>query len=160
MTVEIKKIPGGIEVDGLRLRKGKCGCDGGGLSCCFSWSKVKRKGDEVNFKAKMSGPDSGETFDWGYTVSKEGVTVNVSVEDAAEKEIYSGYFPPAIEEWESRGWEIVSREGERRDGTVWRCAPCKWLYKEDEEGRPFEELPDDWKCPNCGVGKDQFEKIT
>jgi rubredoxin len=23
-------------------------------------------------------------------------------------------------------------------------------------GTPFEKLPDDWLCPLCGVGKDQF----
>ena len=23
-------------------------------------------------------------------------------------------------------------------------------------GTPFEELPEDWVCPICGVGKDQF----
>lgn len=22
----------------------------------------------------------------------------------------------------------------------------------------FEDLPDDWVCPLCGVGKDQFEE--
>lgn len=25
-------------------------------------------------------------------------------------------------------------------------------------GTPFEELPDDWKCPMCGVGKEHFTK--
>ncbi|MBO7436271.1 MAG: rubredoxin [Bacteroidaceae bacterium] len=25
-------------------------------------------------------------------------------------------------------------------------------------GTPFEELPEDWVCPICGVGKDQFSK--
>ena len=25
-------------------------------------------------------------------------------------------------------------------------------------GTPFEELPDDWTCPLCGVGKDDFNK--
>ena len=24
-------------------------------------------------------------------------------------------------------------------------------------GTPFESLPDDWVCPLCGVGKDDFE---
>jgi len=24
-------------------------------------------------------------------------------------------------------------------------------------GTPFEELHEDWVCPLCGVGKDQFE---
>ena len=23
-------------------------------------------------------------------------------------------------------------------------------------GTAFEDLPDDWTCPTCGVGKDQF----
>jgi rubredoxin len=27
------------------------------------------------------------------------------------------------------------------------------------QGTPFEKLPDDWVCPECGVGKDLFEKI-
>ena len=25
-------------------------------------------------------------------------------------------------------------------------------------GTPFEELLDNWKCPLCGVGKDEFSK--
>lgn len=25
-------------------------------------------------------------------------------------------------------------------------------------GTPFESLPEDWTCPICGVGKDQFSK--
>jgi len=25
-------------------------------------------------------------------------------------------------------------------------------------GTEFENLPDDWTCPLCGVGKDQFEQ--
>ena len=26
-------------------------------------------------------------------------------------------------------------------------------------GTPFEDLPDDWVCPICGVGKDQFAPV-
>ena len=26
-------------------------------------------------------------------------------------------------------------------------------------GTPFEELPEDWVCPICGVGKDQFSEV-
>lgn len=26
-------------------------------------------------------------------------------------------------------------------------------------GTPFEDLAHDWVCPECGVGKDMFEKI-
>ncbi len=28
-----------------------------------------------------------------------------------------------------------------------------------EPGTPFEDIPDGWVCPDCGVEKDMFEKI-
>jgi rubredoxin len=28
-----------------------------------------------------------------------------------------------------------------------------------EPGTPFEDLPDDWVCPMCGAGIDQFELV-
>ena len=34
------------------------------------------------------------------------------------------------------------------------CKICGYVY--DGE-MPFEQLPDDWTCPLCGVGKDHFE---
>jgi flavorubredoxin/rubredoxin len=37
-------------------------------------------------------------------------------------------------------------------GTIWRCNVCGYEY----EG---EELPEDFKCPVCGVGPDQFTKV-
>lgn len=26
-------------------------------------------------------------------------------------------------------------------------------------GTPWDKVPEDWVCPACGVGKDQFEKM-
>lgn len=46
------------------------------------------------------------------------------------------------------------------------CQVCGYVYDE-AAGDPdrgiapstkFEDLPDDWTCPLCGVGKDQFEE--
>ena len=50
----------------------------------------------------------------------------------------------------------------------YKCLVCGYVYdpaKGDPEngypsGRSFEDLPDNWTCPECGVGKDQFEKIS
>ncbi|MBP7102938.1 MAG: rubredoxin [Bacteroidales bacterium] len=47
------------------------------------------------------------------------------------------------------------------------CEVCGYVYDPaigDEEagikpGTAFEDLPDDWICPLCGVGKDQFTEI-
>ena len=45
------------------------------------------------------------------------------------------------------------------------CLVCDYVYDPKEcdpdsgisPGTAFEDLPDDWLCPVCGVGKDQFE---
>ena len=48
------------------------------------------------------------------------------------------------------------------------CTACGYIYN-PEEGDPengikpgthFEDLPDDWVCPQCGVGKEFFQKIA
>ncbi|MCI8272933.1 MAG: rubredoxin [Clostridia bacterium] len=41
----------------------------------------------------------------------------------------------------------------------YRCTVCGYIYDETEEGVKFEELPEEWVCPLCGVGKDMFEKV-
>ncbi|MEW5746337.1 MAG: rubredoxin [Nitrospirota bacterium] len=159
MTVAIQKIPGGFSLDGLELKSGKCGCTSIS-TCCYSWSKIKKRDDRTfEFVAKTTTPETSDFFTWGYTATREGVTVTVLVEDARDKKIYSGYLPPAAGAWEARGWTIAEKNGEREDGAVWRCASCRWLYKEDREGAPFASLPDDWKCPVCNVGKEAFESI-
>lgn len=159
MAVTIEKIPGGFSIDGFELKSGKCGCTSV-AKCCYSWSKVKKKDDRtVEFAAKTTASDTSDHYNWQYTVAKDGISVKVFVEDARDKEIFSGYLPPAVKEWAAKGWTITEQTGEREDGVVWRCAVCRWLYKEDREGKPFESLPKDWKCPKCGVGKDSFERI-
>ena len=37
------------------------------------------------------------------------------------------------------------------------CKVCGFVYDEDAEGVAFNELPEDYACPLCGVGKDEFE---
>ncbi|GBR72247.1 rubredoxin [Candidatus Termititenax spirochaetophilus] len=42
----------------------------------------------------------------------------------------------------------------------YRCTICGYVYDPAENNNVlFEDLPADWTCPDCGVGKDQFEKI-
>ena len=49
----------------------------------------------------------------------------------------------------------------------YRCLVCGYVYDPAEgdplgrirPGTPFSTLPDDWECPYCGVGKDQFERV-
>ena len=47
------------------------------------------------------------------------------------------------------------------------CKVCGWVY-DPKDGDPdsniapgtaFEDIPHDWVCPVCGVGKDDFEPV-
>ncbi len=38
----------------------------------------------------------------------------------------------------------------------YRCVVCNYIYDEKIEGKKFQDLPDDWKCPVCNVFKDLF----
>ena len=33
------------------------------------------------------------------------------------------------------------------------CNVCGWVYDEDEQGVKWEDLPEDFACELCGVGK-------
>lgn len=45
------------------------------------------------------------------------------------------------------------------------CTVCEYIYDPaigDPDsgippGTPFEEIPEDWECPDCGVSKENFE---
>jgi rubredoxin len=49
----------------------------------------------------------------------------------------------------------------------WVCEVCDYVYDPEkgdpdqgiEPGTPFEDLPDEWRCPDCGVGKEDFQPI-
>ncbi len=46
------------------------------------------------------------------------------------------------------------------------CTVCGYIYDPEqgdpdngvEPGTKFEDVPDDWTCPICGAGKEDFEK--
>lgn len=49
----------------------------------------------------------------------------------------------------------------------WKCTICGYVYDPAEgdtdsgiaPGTTFEDIPDDWTCPVCGVSKEDFEKV-
>ena len=49
----------------------------------------------------------------------------------------------------------------------YECIACGYIYDPAEgdpiagipAGTAFEDLPDDWLCPDCGLVKEEFEKI-
>lgn len=55
----------------------------------------------------------------------------------------------------------------RGGNEMYRCLACGYEYNPEigdpdngiAPGTPFEDLPDTWVCPLCGVGKDMFEEV-
>lgn len=49
----------------------------------------------------------------------------------------------------------------------YQCSVCGYVYDPEigdadagiAPGTPFEDVPEDWVCPVCGVDKDQFEAV-
>ena len=38
------------------------------------------------------------------------------------------------------------------------CDMCGWVFDEEEQGKKWEEVGEDFECPLCGVGKDNFSQ--
>ncbi len=49
----------------------------------------------------------------------------------------------------------------------WECLICGYIYDEARgdpdsgiaAGTRWEDIPDDWICPDCGVGKADFRRL-
>ena len=49
----------------------------------------------------------------------------------------------------------------------WRCIVCGFIYDEAkgcpeegiQPGTAWQDIPDDWLCPDCGVAKSDFEMV-
>ena len=75
--------------------------------------------------------------------------------------------------WELTDWNTVDlrlKDKSAKDNDADRkymCVVCGWVYDPtlgDPEsgiapGTPFKDIPDDWTCPACGVGKEHFEAL-
>ena len=50
------------------------------------------------------------------------------------------------------------------DMTVWQCITCGFIYSEKDgipeegiaPGTRWQDVSEDWLCPDCGMGKDDF----
>lgn len=77
----------------------------------------------------------------------------LSDEQKADTEVIAESTPAATEKDPTKDWR------------KYRCTVCGYIYNPDEgdppggvsEGTSFDDVPDDWTCPICGVPKTDFE---
>ena len=70
-------------------------------------------------------------------------------------EVIKGGAPKAAPTYMEEEIKMENAEGLKK----FRCKICGHIYDEAKEGVKFEDLPDDWKCPLCKVGKNMFEEV-
>ncbi len=106
-----------------------------------------------------------------------GKVINAEVLDEEEPMTYAYYqqvkkgsVPPAAPSYiktEPNGDNTVENKKEDVGMKKYQCGVCGYIY-DPEKGDPdsgivpgtaFEDIPEDWVCPVCGVAKDQFEPI-
>jgi len=85
------------------------------------------------------------------------------------REVLTGKTPPTAPSYVQKK-ENPKTKLTRREKTVMKkyvCDICGYIYDPEagdpdggiEPGTAFEDIPEDWICPVCGVGKDQFSEV-
>ena len=133
----------------------------------YKSSKDNDKFDGINFKEISEIPVLENTC--GYMVCKvidtmETSTHTIFLGEVIEADDYStenamtykyyhenlkGSSPKNAPTYEETSTSQVDKESKKRK---WRCSICGYIHEADE-------LPDDFKCPICGVGKEYFELV-
>ena len=133
----------------------------------YKSSKDTDEFDGINFKEISEIPVLENTC--GYMVCKvidtmETSTHTIFLGEVIEADDYStenamtykyyhenlkGSSPKNAPTYEETSTSQVDKESKKRK---WRCSICGYIHEADE-------LPDDFKCPICGVGKELFELV-
>ncbi|GAH71630.1 unnamed protein product [marine sediment metagenome] len=82
------------------------------------------------------------------------------------RDVKGGRTPRTAATYVEKKPKVKSETGDQ-EMKKYKCLMCGYIYDPavgDPDngvaaGTAFEDLPDDWTCPECGVGKDEFEPI-
>lgn len=101
----------------------------------------------------------------GEVLEAQAVGVQAPMTYAYYHQVKGGKTPPKASSYEPSSKETNKAENfqvkeaksmseeKRAEQVGWRCTVCGYIEWVDE-------LPDDFKCPICGVGKEMFERVT
>lgn len=154
----------------------------------FQSGKEVDKFSQVTYKTGLSGApivldktiayidcEVQQEIDTGSHIMFIGLAVDAEVIDPSRppltytyyRDVIKGISPenaPTYTEKEDVAGTEVRTESELKK---FRCLVCGYIYDPAEgdpsknipAGTSFEELPDDWRCPICGVGKEEFKSL-
>ena len=91
-------------------------------------------------------------------------------ERSAAKNLNNRIFQDIQQYFSDNGYKNKIINIKKKKGNIMKkyvCDVCGWIY-DPEVGDPdggiapgtaIEDIPDDWVCPLCGVGKDDFSPV-
>ena len=95
-----------------------------------------------------------------FELNEEGKAVAVNegeVQDAIDNCPVSAIAAEEAAEEVMEAVEETVEETVEEKPAVYTCSVCGYVYDPAQnDGVAFEDLPEDWVCPLCGVGKDMF----
>ena len=68
-----------------------------------------------------------------------------------EGDVFSDAMPMSYAYYQAHKGKLTRATSEQGK-TAWICTACGYIYYGDE-------VPDDYKCPLCGLGKSYFKKV-
>lgn len=106
-----------------------------------------------------------QTVDAGTHTIFIGKVTNAEVFNQDDPMTYAHYHK--IKSGGGQPQKTVTTSTEQPSGEEYKCTVCGYVYNSAvgdvdngvEPGTSFEQLPDTWTCPMCGVGKEHFEKL-
>jgi len=116
-----------------------------------------------------------EEIDTGSHIMYIGLAVDAEVIDDRQSALTYAYYRDVIKGISPENAPTYTDKSKLAEAEIkteselkkFQCLSCGYIY-EPEAGDPskgippgtaFEDLPNDWTCPICGVGKDEFKSL-
>ena len=106
-----------------------------------------------------------ETYDVGSHLMFIGELVEADVLDQSKealtylhyRQVKKGIAPKNAPTYVDKSKLLKKPQG--GDFAKYECGACGYIYDEEKDGKKFDDLPDDWRCPLFGSEKDDFFKL-
>lgn len=101
-----------------------------------------------------------EEFDMGTHILFIGELVNAEIINEGEPLTYNYYRKEKKGITPKNAPSYIKKEIKKQsEAKIYKCNVCGHIYDDSKEKIKFENLPEDWTCPTCGVSKSEFSEI-
>ena len=134
----------------------------------ISWKKVLKRMHEPSAAARIAdlAEAGAEASRSGKAAGAEAETKVAVAAEVSREGLTEAIAEAIIVDEEADEAEALAEAADAKEAAqCYICITCGWIYDPAEgdpesgiaPGTPFKDIPEDWVCPACGVGKELFE---